>query len=658
MNLEILTKYYEAGLSLLPINSVKKPTVNSWVDRQKNPVKPNGEFSNGLAQKVALVCGRVSGGIEAIDFDTKWDLSGKLMKDFKVTLENDDLIRRLVIQKSPSGGYHFFYRCEEISGNKKLARKETTKEEREKNNSDQKVAGLIETRGEGGYILIEPSAGYKIIQGDLFHIPVITTEERELLHECAKSFNLYVPNNPDYKQRNFAKKDGNSPFELFNEKFDVVDFLVGEGWAVVKEYSEKIQLRRPGKTEGVSATYWIGSKVFYPFTTSSEFEPERGCNPVKVYTTLKCNNDYSIASAEIRKMGYGEKDHAAPTVEIKSPITTVIPDDVWQWDGTDEYLKSLQDGSFQLGLGMGMKRFNDHFRLKRGNVNVINGHDNVGKTIVLIFMLLISAKYYDWRWVVYLAENSKKFFMRKCIEFLTGSSLRGVDYKIISKWRSFVEDHFFLIDSNGFYTYEEILRMNEHQRSKRKIDGLFIDPYNALKPNYGSQSAKMNMHQYDYEVMNTFRGYSKQNDCCIYLNCHAVTAALRKIDKEGYLIAPNRADTEGGLKFASKADDFLTIHRLTNHPTDWMITDIHVRKIKEQETGGTPTPKDSPLKIQMMIGGVGFVDEYGWNPILEKQFDPIRIANQESNVEIPNEFSFGARPDKYLEPEKEIEYPF
>lgn len=656
MDIDILILYYNAGLSLLPVKG-KVPTIPSWDNRKTELVKPNGEFSDGKANGVGVICGRVSGGLEIIDFDIKNDLTGKLMSEYRKLLDNEELLKKLVIQKTPSGGFHFIYKCEEVEGNKKLARRETTDAERVSDPKTKAVA-TIETRGEGGYFLIDPSVGYKIIQGSVLQIPVISVDERELLHECAKGFNEYIQNQPNYKQRAFEKKDPDSPFAKFKEDFDTVNFLMQEGWAIVRQFNDRIQLRRPGKKEGISATYFLSSKVLHVFTTSSEFEGDSNYDPVSIYAILKCNNDLSVASQEIRKMGYGKPYVNREILEAKKPILPaidVVDIDIWKWEGVSEYLESLQNGTFQMGLGTGMKRFNNHFRFKRGNLNVINGHDNVGKTIVLVFLMLITAKYYNWKWTVYMAENSKKFFMRKCIEFLTGEHIRGMEHGKIKMWRSFVEDHFFLIDPNGFYSFEEILRMHEHQMSKAKIDGLLIDPYNGLKKNFSRESARINMHEYDYEVMNIFRGYSKKNDCCIYLNCHAVTSALRKIDKDGYLIAPNRADTEGGLKFASKADDFITVHRLTNHPTDWMNTDIHIRKIKEQETGGMPTPKDSPLKLQMMVGGLGFVDEYGWNPILEKQFDPINISQGRANTEMPNEFSMGVHPDRYIESQREEE---
>ena len=82
-------------------------------------------------------------------------------------------------------------------------------------------------------------------------------------------------------------------------------------------------------------------------------------------------------------------------------------------------------------------------------------------------------------------------------------------------------------------------------------------------------------------------------------------------------MAPNKADTEGGQKVANKSDDFITIHRITQHPTDWMITEVHVRKIKDTETGGRPTSLDMPVKFEMYRGGCAFLErlEFGGYPV-------------------------------------------
>ena len=37
-----------------------------------------------------------------------------------------------------------------------------------------------------------------------------------------------------------------------------------------------------------------------------------------------------------------------------------------------------------------------------------------------------------------------------------------------------------------------------------------------------------------------------------------------------------------------------------------MYSDIHVRKIKEVETGGRPTPIEEPIRLRMVRNNVGF----------------------------------------------------
>ena len=70
------------------------------------------------------------------------------------------------------------------------------------------------------------------------------------------------------------------------------------------------------------------------------------------------------------------------------------------------------------------------------------------------------------------------------------------------------------------------------------------------------------------------------------------------------------SDVEQGGKIVSRADEFAVIHRYTQHETDWVFTDIHIRKVKELETGGRPTPLDSPIRLQSMRYNVGYVIGY------------------------------------------------
>lgn len=113
------------GLQFMPVTAKKMPIVKGWQTVFK---KHNLDNSEG----VGLVCGKLSGNIEVIDIDSKYDLTGKLFDNYKRLINEvePNLLRKLVVQKTQGGGYHFIYRCEKIEGNLKLASRPTTDAEK------------------------------------------------------------------------------------------------------------------------------------------------------------------------------------------------------------------------------------------------------------------------------------------------------------------------------------------------------------------------------------------------------------------------------------------------------------------------------------------------------------------------------------------------
>ena len=51
------------------------------------------------------------------------------------------------------------------------------------------------------------------------------------------------------------------------------------------------------------------------------------------------------------------------------------------------------------------------------------------------------------------------------------------------------------------------------------------------------------------------------------------------------------------------------------------MSEIHVRKVREVETGGSPTPLDSPYRLVMNLGHTGFNKWHDHKPL----FKPIEI---------------------------------
>jgi len=176
-------KIASLGFSVIPIQPTgKKPTV-SWLEYQTQ-IMPSQTIEKSFKDgcKIAVICGEVSGGLEVIDFDTLGKGDAPHFQTW-ANLMNDngfgELLRRLVIAKTPSGGRHVFYRCPgHVVGNQPLAR-----------SKESVIAGdgttksiLIETRGDRGYVLVAPSKGYEWFRGDYESIPEVTPAEREIIN--------------------------------------------------------------------------------------------------------------------------------------------------------------------------------------------------------------------------------------------------------------------------------------------------------------------------------------------------------------------------------------------------------------------------------------------------------------------------------------------
>ena len=74
----------------------------------------------------------------------------------------------------------------------------------------------------------------------------------------------------------------------------------------------------------------------------------------------------------------------------------------------------------------------------------------------------------------------------------------------------------------------------------------------------------------------------------------------------GHPVPPMMSDCEGGGKFGNRCDNFIVIHRYIQSALDWMVTHLHVRKVKDTDTGMMPTTLDTPVRLRSLINNVGF----------------------------------------------------
>lgn len=334
-----------------------------------------------------------------------------------------------------------------------------------------------------------------------------------------------------------------------------------------------------------------------------------------------------ILLREICKRDIDSEDHAKKTIREgiekgkQDPIRDVIDNekeatrDLLINDGDmsfissdDEDFKWINDyanGNIKVGLDTGDDNLDKYFRYKKEFV-IINGHSNVGKTTMALYMMVNSAVRHNWKWVVYSSENRTASLKMSLMQFSVNRPIGSMTYdqrKAAYRW---VNEHFTVISNQQVYSYSDIIVFLEKIIRQQDVDAVFVDPYNSLK--LDMKNSNIGTHDYHYEAASEFLTFSTANDVAVWLNMHAVTEAQRRKGEDGLPVAPFAEDTEGGGKFVNRADCFVTIHRKVQHPdhNQKKTTEWHVRKVRDTETGGEPTPFDEPVLFTMNTSKTAF----------------------------------------------------
>lgn len=317
-----IEKLLDFGISIIPVRDrdeppyIKKQPYQKWKQFQHRIIERNELFAameQHNTTAVAMICGRISGGLEVIDLDVKWlpGIDARLFNDLNTLYQ--DLFNRLRIHKSPSGGYHLIYRIKNftVPGNQKLASRPAT--EKELQDAPAKIKCFLETRGEGGFVLAPPSLNYTVHQD--VEIPIISAEERESLINLCRCYNQIIKTEevkPPVKEDNYYDVN---PFEHFNNSPEGQNVLTDYGWKFLNKSGDYLHFNRPGSpTNAIHASFITSKKLFHIFTTNTEFEPDRSYKPATALAILKFGGDKKAAYSFLVQRGYGK---IKPEVELQ-----------------------------------------------------------------------------------------------------------------------------------------------------------------------------------------------------------------------------------------------------------------------------------------------------------------------------------------------------
>lgn len=341
--------WYDAGCSVIRValNGTKSP-LGTWKHHQTERASRDTIEAWYANQHpgVGVICGAVSNNLEMFELEGRAITEGFVPKMAQACQQRGvgDLWRQLTtscVEMSPSGGMHLFYRVPDgVAGNTRLAQRiardeELTDEEHQLVATGKTVVRpLIETRGEGGFVVVAPSHGpvhdtgkpYQWVRGGPHTIPTITGDQRDQLHIAALSLDQLPPPEPIPEPSILglargAGETGTSPGDDYNTRGSWRELLETHGWTVVHTDPTRTYWRRPGKTFGISAvTGGDQGDYFYSWTTSSVLNAEEAMSKFRVYAFLEHGGDFHAAAKALKAHGYG-----TPPPPKERPVLTSLP---------------------------------------------------------------------------------------------------------------------------------------------------------------------------------------------------------------------------------------------------------------------------------------------------------------------------------------------
>jgi Bifunctional DNA primase/polymerase, N-terminal len=319
----------EVGINVLPIkpDGSKQPAVAGWKKYQaERPTRAEvARWFSDPGRGLALVTGRISRGLIALDFDDP-----PIFEQWLLRIRRDQVLLALYAsiasgyeERTPKGGRHLLFFCPEAfagerrPGSAKLALRPQS--------APQLCETLAETKEEGGIIIVDPSRGgvhptrkpYVRLRGSVSAITTITLTEREALYASIKALDemplaptMHMPSYSHPPAPTLARlassHAGERPGDLFNHDPLVTweSLLIPLGWDLVRcDESGKGYWRHPGKVgpNHDATTNAEGKDCLYCFSAAAGLPSGRFLDKFAFYAYTWHEGDFKAAASDLAR---------------------------------------------------------------------------------------------------------------------------------------------------------------------------------------------------------------------------------------------------------------------------------------------------------------------------------------------------------------------
>lgn len=351
----------------------------------------------------------------------------------------------------------------------------------------------------------------------------------------------------------------------------------------------------------------------------------------KNYSGTACTAHFTKEGKPIESIS--KKELVYESIDISLPLTDVI------------YLDNVRDSmlnSFKTGRSQGetthFKLIDEHFKWKRGELTLMHGIMNQGKSTMIMQLCLMKAIFDNYKYAFFSPEQDPPDdFYDDLIHMYVGQSTQhGYTNQMTEaeyiKGMDFIKDHFFYVyPENESPTPEYINDRFIELIKKHKIDGCVIDPYNQLDNDIKKSGGREDLY------LSAFLSKQKRLAQTYQIFMIIISHPKGSLSKNGNgdYERPNIYDLSGGAMWSNKCDNVLCTYR-PYYTSDYERRDVQFvsQKIKKQKLCGTP----GTVELIFKRGSMRYSEMDGQtelsNPLDQKKSaDPLVSFYEKSSLE-------------------------
>lgn len=256
------------------------------------------------------------------------------------------------------------------------------------------------------------------------------------------------------------------------------------------------------------------------------------------------------------------------------------------FDEIDAYYH--QTLGYELGVSTGWRALNELYNVVPGELTIVTGVPNSGKSEWIDALLCNINKSEGWRFALCSMENKVREHARKLLEkhirkpffdMRYGESVERMSVKELEQGKQWLSDTFYLIrcENDSLPSIKWVLELAKFAVLRHGVRGLVIDPYNELDH---QRPISQTETEYVSQMLTMVKRFAQHHSCHVWFVAHP-----RQLH---HWVGgpPNLYDISGSAHFINKCDNGIVIHR-NRDPDAGPIDQVQVcvRKVRNKVVG-------------------------------------------------------------------------